>query len=118
MACCGHTPFPMMRSASLRLTPGTSVTQPAGQPIIHSGNAGESRGLPLLFGSVGAGAGRVTDSHRRIAGSYFPHCCPIRITRVSTSSIRSARESGLAPPSPSDLRGVGSSSRTVPGSVD
>ena len=70
MACCGHTPFPMMRSASLRLTPGTSVTQPAGQPIIQLENSGFRRGLPFLFGSVGSGAGLPSiASQRRIAAS-------------------------------------------------
>jgi len=39
----------------------------------HSSNSSESFGLPLALSLVGSGAGRVTDSQRRMAGSYSPH---------------------------------------------
>lgn len=73
-ACGGQTPLPSIFSCWVRVNPISGlVTQPAGSPIIHSTNAAFRRGLPLLFSSVGAGAGPTIRSQRRTAGAYLPH---------------------------------------------
>ena len=73
VACCGTTPLPQALSCSLRVM-SQSVTHPAGNPIIHSANAGLSRCCSFLPSAmVGAGAGfPVIDSQRWIAGANFP----------------------------------------------
>ncbi|CUM36739.1 hypothetical protein BN2537_2443 [Streptomyces venezuelae] len=69
-ACWGTTPLPSAVSCAGRPSPGVAVTQPASRPCIHSTKSGRSR--PAA--SVGAGAGRVSVSHRVMADAYGPHC--------------------------------------------
>lgn len=105
IACCGTTPFPMAFSLSLSLM-GTSVTHPAGNPMSHSENLGDSRCFPLAFATVGAGASPRIASHRRIPGSYSPQCGAC----TALGNIRSPLvPRWFGPPLvPSVARGVGS----------
>lgn len=113
MACCGHTPFPIALSCCDLVRPiAGSVTHPGGRPIIHSANAALRRGLPLLLGSVGAGAGPMSCSQRRTAGAYLPHSivrlrqsvdpgrpsrvCPVR-SRPSCAVLGNMRSRLLSP---------------------
>ena len=110
--------MPMMRNWSLRLMPiAGSVTHPAGQPIIQLLNSGLSRGFPLRFGSVGAGAGPTICFQRAIAGAYLPHWADMAGSRLTV--VRKSIPPSPCWPAPkqSDERGVGSS-LTSPGRVD
>ena len=116
--CWGTHPLPHALSCPARVRPiAGAVTQPAGQPIIHSVNSGFRRWLPFFpSGSVGAGAGRVSDSHWRTAGSYSPQLTASSrvgnrclISRSCGANCAPSRSFG--PPVPSETMGVGRSVR-------